>query len=147
MIQIRPLGHRLLVRPDRPVSQTESGILIPDAYNDVPAMSGIVERIGDGHLRDRRIRKAAIARCLTILDDAEVDAATSAEALVLAKDEMQRYLREAERLESIANVGQRVIFPMEAGHELVLNEDTDNAVVIVSEESVLAVYDAEEVAA
>lgn len=147
MTELRPLGHRLLIRPDRPVEQTTGGIHIPQAYQDTPAMSGIVVRTGDGHLRDRQIRKAAIARCMRLIDDADVEAATPAEALILAKEEMARYLREAEALDSVAEVGQRVIFPMEAGHDIVLGEDTENSVVIVSEESVLAVWDAEGVAA
>lgn len=143
---VRPLGHRLLIVPDKPVEQTTSGILIPDAYNDTPPMSGIVQAVGSGHLRDRRIRKAAIARCMAIIDDAQVESASAAEALLLAKDEMSRYLREAEELESIANVGQRVIFPMEAGHEIVIGEH-EEALVIVAEESILAVWDAASVAA
>lgn len=147
MTQLRPIGHRLLVQPDTPVTQTESGILIPEAYADMPPMSGIVVQIGSGHERDRRIRKTAIARCMSILDDADVEAATGREAVIIAKEEMERYLREADALDSVAHVGQRVIFPMEAGHEIVFGEKSDEALVLVSEESVLAVYDAEEVAA
>ena len=147
MTELKPLGHRLLIRPDRPVTQTSGGILIPEQYQETPAMSGIVERIGSGHERDRRVRKAAIARCMSILDDAEVEAGTEREALVIARDEMLRYLRDSDELDSIADVGQRVIFPMEAGHEIVLDEDAGGAVVIVSEESVLAVWDVESVAA
>ena len=110
-------------------------------------MSGVVLRVGDGYLRDRRIRTKTIARCLRLIEDAEAEAAGAVEALVTAKDEMQRYLREAETLASIAAVGDRVVFPMEAGHELVLGEDADHPLVIVSEDSILAVLDAESVAA
>lgn len=141
MAEIRPLGHRIVVKPDKPVTASEGGILIPEQYQDVPAMSGIVLRVGDGAARDRRIRAATIARCLAMLDDAEREAATSAEALYVARDELGRYLRDSGEMESVCAVGQRVIFPMEAGHELVLNEDTDGAVVIVGEDSILAVYD------
>jgi co-chaperonin GroES (HSP10) len=141
--EVRPLGHRLLIVPDQAVTATEGGIVIPDAYNDTPPMSGIVKSIGAGHLRDRRIRTAAIARCMRILDDAEVEAATKGEALAVAKEELGRYLRDAEDLGSIAEVGQRVIFPMEAGHEIVIGEH-DESLVIVAEESVLAVCDAAE---
>jgi len=144
---LKPLGHRMVVLPDRPVTETESGLYIPDAYQNQPAMSGIVQRVGDGPERDRRLRSKAIARCMQILDDAEVESATLTEALILARDEMSRYLRDVAELEHIAEVGQRVIFPMEAGHEIVLGEDTEGAMVIVSEDSILAVYDNEEAAA
>ena len=146
-MHVRPLGHRIVVRPDSPVTASEGGIFIPETYQDVPAMSGIVERVGDGAERDTRIRTRTIARCMAILDDAEVEAGTPSEAIALAKDELARYLRDAGEIGHVCEVGQRVIFPMEAGHEIVIGEDTENALVIVSEDSLLAVYDAEEQAA
>ena len=147
-MSVKPLGHRVVVIPDKPATHTEGGILIPDAFQDMPAMSGVVHAVGDGCERDKRIRARTVARCLSILDDATIEAATPMEALLLAKEEIGRYLRDAtDHTEHACEVGQRVIFPMEAGHEIVLNEDTENAVVIVSEDSILAVYDAETVAA
>lgn len=142
-MSLRPLGHRIVVLPDRPVTETESGLYIPDAYQDTPAMSGIVQRLGDGAMRDRRIRTASISRCLSILEDAYTNASSGVEAFVTARDEMQRYMSDIEDLPHVAEVGQRVIFPMEAGHEIVFGEDADGAVVIVSEDSILAVYDTE----
>lgn len=141
---ITPVGHRVLVRPDQPATQSEGGILIPDAYRETPAMSGIVLRVGNGYLRDQRMRSVTIARAMGLMDEARADAATGAEAIAVWRDLMQRWLREIEACASICEVGQRVIFPMEAGHEIVLGEDTDESVVIVSEESILAVYDAAE---
>ena len=141
---VKPLGHRLLITPDACVDQTTSGILIPEAYNNIPPMSGIVQAVGCGHLRDRRIRTATIARSLSLMTDAQLEAATPEEAILLWKDEMARYLRDASQLDSVAAVGQRVIFPMDAGHELVLGEDAEHPLVIVSEDSVLAVYDTAE---
>lgn len=148
MSEIRPLGHRIVIRPDQPAEASQGGILIPDAYRDMPAMSGIVQAVGDGCERDKRIRARTVARCLSILDEASIEAATPTEAILIAKEEIGRYLRDAtDNAQHICEVGQRVIFPMEAGHEIVLNEDTEHAVVIVSEDSILAVYDAETVAA
>jgi len=140
---IKPIGHRIVVQPDAPVTETASGFVIPDAYADTPPMSGIVLRVGDGPARDKHIRARAIARCLAILNDATVEAASPLEALRITQDEIARYLRDASELGPVCEVGQRVIFPMEAGHEIVLNEATDESVVILSEDSVLAVYDAE----
>jgi len=148
MREIRPLGHRIVIRPDQPAAASQGGILIPEAYQDMPAMSGIVQAVGDGPERDKRIRARTVARCLSILDDAVIEAATPMEAILVAKEEIGRYLRDASDNSTHAcEVGQRVIFPMESGHEIVLNEDAEHAVVIVSEDSILAVYDAEGVAA
>ena len=143
-MSLRPLGNRIVVLPDSPVTQSESGILIPEMSQDMPSMSGIVQRVGDGPQRDRRIRTAAIARCLSILEDAYNDSSSGVEAFVTARDEMQRYMADIEGIGHIAEVGQRVVFPMEAGHEIVLGEDTESAVIILSEDSVLAVYDTAE---
>ena len=144
---IKPLGHRIVVIPDRAPEMTTSGLYIPEAHNDIPPMSGIVQTLGDGPERDKRIRARAIARCLSILDEASIEAATNAEALILAKEEIGRYLRDSSEQTHICEVGQRVIFPMEAGHEIVIGEDTENAVVIVAEDAVLAVWDSASVAA
>ena len=145
--QIRPIGHRIVVIPDRAPDMTASGIYIPEVHNDIPPMSGTVQVLGDGPERDKRIRARTVARCLSILDNAEIESATPAEALAIAKEEIGRYLRDAGEQTHVCEVGQRVIFPMEAGHEIVIGEDTDNAVVIVAEDSILAVWDAQGVAA
>jgi co-chaperonin GroES (HSP10) len=146
-MNLRPLGHRLVILPDQPVTETESGLYIPDAYQDTPAMSGIVQRVGDGSFRDRRIRTASIARCLSILETAYESSSSGVEAFATAREEMARYMADIEDVPHVAEAGQRVIFPMEAGHEIVLGEDTEGAVVIVSEDSILAVYDNEVAAA
>ena len=147
-MQLRPLGHRIHIKPDAPPTQTASGLYIPDSIaDDVPPMSGIVTRIGDGHYRDRRIRQAAIAHCLAILDDAEIEAMSKAECVQLARDEMGRYMQHVCKADPIVQVGDRVVFPMDRGHEIVFNEDTDGAVVILNEDDVLAVMEPQESAA
>lgn len=140
---VRPLGHRLVIQPDTAPTQTEGGILLPETAAGLPPMSGTVIRRGDGSARDARLRAKVIARCAAILADAMVETATPGEALVMAQEEIARYLRDVTEVEPLCEVGQRVIFPMEAGHEIVLGEDAEAAVVILDEDSVLAVYDAE----
>lgn len=140
MTMLRPLGHRLLVRPDPAPTHSEGGILIPDVYAVHPPMSGRVIRQGDGSKRDRELRRATIAHCLAILDEADKEAATGREAILIARDELRRYMARAER-RHVCEVGDRVLFPMEAGHEIVLGERTEEAVVILDEDSVLAVVD------
>lgn len=111
-------------------------------------MSGIVVALGDGGSQPRtvRVRATAIKACIDIVR--EVDQTfRHPSATQMALDELGRFLQHEPPVEHVCDVGQRVIFPMEAGHEIVLNEDADGAVVIVAEDSILAVYDAEGVAA
>ena len=139
-LMIRPIGHRVVVIPDAPATETESGIFIPEQYQDTPPMSGIVQTLGDGPVRDQRIRTRTIAHCLSILDDAQREAATSCEALTLAREEMGRYLVAQADATHVCHVGQRVIFPMEAGHEIIVGESAD-PMVVLSEDAILAVYE------
>ena len=147
-IRLKPIGHRIHIKPDAQPTQTEGGLYIPDAIaDDVPPMSGIVTQIGNGPYRDQRLRQATIARCLAILDEAEIEAVSKAECVQLARDEMIRYMQAVAKGEPTVQVGDRVVFPMDKGHEIVFNEDTDGAVVILNEDDVLAVYEAKENAA
>lgn len=147
-MNLRPLGHRIHVIPDAQPTQSEGGIVIPDAFaDDIPPMSGTVTRVGNGPYRDQRIRQAAIARCLAILDEADVEAVSKAECVALARDEMVRYLQQVEQMAGAIQVGDRVVFPMDRGHEIVLGEDTEHAVVILNEDDVLAVVEPQEQAA
>lgn len=140
---LRPLGHKIVVKPDVEPTQTASGLYIPETSQHAPPMSGTVLRLGNGPAHDRQIRARAITRCLSILNDASIEAATPREALRIAQDEIARYLRDTSELSHVCAVGDRVIFPMDAGHEVVLDEDVEGAVVILSEDSVLAIVDAE----
>lgn len=136
---LRPLARRVLIAPDRAPTETASGLVIPGSSLQMPPMSGTVLRVGDGGYRERGLRRATVAHCLSILDEAQKEAATSAEALTLARDEMVRYLQHVATDAPVCQVGDHVVFPMEAGHEIVCDELTGNSVLLVSEESLLAV--------
>lgn len=147
-MRLRPLGHRIHVTPDAQPTRTAGGLHIPDAAaDDVPPMSGIVTRVGNGPCRDQGIRKAAVLRCLAILDEADIDTVTKAECVSLARDEMLRYLAAVFSINPTVQVGDHVVFPMDRGHEIVFGEDTDGKVVILNEDDVLAVYETQESAA
>jgi len=43
---IKPLGDRVLIRPDSKEMQTKSGIVLPSAKKDKPSMTGVVLDFG-----------------------------------------------------------------------------------------------------
>lgn len=141
-MNLRPLARRVLIDPDRPPTETASGLLIPGLSVQMPPMSGTVIRVGEGGYHDRQLRRAVVMHCLSILEEAQKEAATSCEALTLAREEMVRYAIRASQDAPLCNVGDHVIFPMEAGHEIVIDERTGESVLLVSEENLLAVTEA-----
>jgi chaperonin GroES len=51
MASIKPLGDRVLVRPDSAEEKTSSGIIIPDSAKEKP-QRGTVVAVGDGRVED-----------------------------------------------------------------------------------------------
>jgi chaperonin GroES len=51
MTNIRPLGDRVVVRPDSKEEKTRSGIIIPDTAKEKP-QQGTVTAVGSGRLLD-----------------------------------------------------------------------------------------------
>lgn len=133
-----PIGRRVVVTPDPVATETASGFLIPGAMHQ-PQMSGRVTAVGNGSAREWRIRCATITRCQSILEQAEVEAVTSDDALRMARAELARYLRQADDLGHPFAEGDRVLFAAEAGHEIVMNEATHDAVLVLHEDDILAV--------
>ncbi len=133
---MRPLGHRILVKPDTQPEQTDSGLVLPGARDHVPT-SGVVVAVGDGPTRDARIRAATIARCMAIVEELAHAHPDSLHAS--AMDELRRYRNQTARFDSVT-VGERVVYPAEAGLKvtedgidyILLNED--DAVAIAAEE-------------
>lgn len=139
---LRPLGHNVLVRPDRASRELESGLVMPDSV-DEPPTSGIVVRVGTGPSESLRIRNAVVTRCLRELDAADVEAVSKAECVGLVRDRLLAYLRESEDLQSQCRAGDRVFFPTEGGYTVTLNEETDEAVTVLPESAILGVVEQE----
>src|SRR5260221_10147621 len=57
MAKIRPLGDRVVVKPDPKEETTRSGIIIPDTAKEKP-QEGIVTAVGSGRLQDDGGRSA-----------------------------------------------------------------------------------------
>lgn len=127
---LKPLGHRILVKPDTPPEATDSGLVLPQDRHHVP-VSGVVMAVGDGPQRDQRIRLAAIARCMALAADC-----SSPDALAA----MRRYRDEIERFDPPLAVGDRVVYPVDAGLEITEDGHTyillnqDDVAVIATED-------------
>jgi co-chaperonin GroES (HSP10) len=141
---IRPVGPRIAVKPDRRPETTESGFIIPQSAYLEPPMSGVVIAVGDWPATMRRIYARAVKDAIDRVEE-QIGEPPSAK-LMVACDSLGQLIAEAPNPEHHVKVGDRVIFPMETGHEIVFNEDTDDAIVILNEDSVLAVVEAAEVA-
>lgn len=147
-MRIRPIGCKIAVRPDRQPAETASGFLIPD-MTDIPPMSGIVIAVGNGpasHARLVKTRATALRDAIEAVDDVAEQFRHPA-ALQVACENLARLLRSTPAAEHLVQVGDRVFFPMNAGHEVVLGENTDDAVLILDEDAVLGVCESAEVAA
>lgn len=136
MTTLRPLGHRILIQPDQPDTESAAGLVLPESRDHVP-VSGTVIAVGNGPARDARIRKATITRCMGIIDElAEMGVRDPQEY----RAELERYRQQAERFPSDIAVGDRVVYPIEAG--LTLTEDGATYIVINEDDAVVIVPEA-----
>lgn len=137
---LKALGHRILIQPDAPEQETASGLILPDSRDHVP-VSGTVVAVGNGPARDAKIRSRVIARCLSIVDElAEMGARDPQDY----RRELERYKADVERFEPAIVVGNRVVYPMEAGLTVTENGQTyitmneDEVALIAAEEEAAA---------
>jgi co-chaperonin GroES (HSP10) len=158
---ITPLAHRIVVQPDKAPAQRDSPIIAPDQWSvrvnpddpytetltikrDLAANSGTVIAVGDGPLKATRLRHAVIRRCVGLLDGIEAQAGHGCAAFGQLREDIMRYACEDADADHHVRVGDRVLFAAEAGHAIVLNERTDETVLILAEDDVLAVVSAAE---
>lgn len=144
---VRPIGPRIYVTPDPKPTQTASGLLIPNAAT-IPEMSGVVVAIGTGpasHSSLIRTRATAINDCIDVVQQYEQTFQYPA-SLQLVREELARILRTVPAATHLVTVGQRVVFPHNKGYELVLNEDTDDRILVLNEDDVIGVCEEEAIA-
>ncbi len=138
-MSLKPLQHRILVRPDDQPTETEGGLILIDTHDHVP-VSGTVVSVGPGGSQLRyQVRQRAIKDCAEIVESA-LSTWGSTAALTLVRDEIAGMLGTSSPDRDVA-VGDRVVFPAEVGYRvkedgveyLILNED-DVAVVVTESE-------------
>jgi co-chaperonin GroES (HSP10) len=127
---LKPLGHRVLIRPDEQPTESQSGIILPDEHDHV-SMSGTVVAVGKGSKRLFEVRHRTASNCLTMATDS------------VSRKAIQAYIdRLVHEYMPTVCVGDRVAYSVEAGLTftedgqtyLVMNED--DLVVLVVEDAV-----------
>lgn len=142
-MSLRVVGPtRILIAPDTAPTQTAGGLYIPDTYNDGPPMSGRVIQVGGDSAF--RIQQRTIRECISIVEQVS-EMFQHPAGLQVAVDELGRFLLAQKPVTLDVQVGDRVVFSPAKAVEMVIGED--ERYVVLEEEDVLAVYEAEESAA
>jgi co-chaperonin GroES (HSP10) len=137
---LRPLGHKILVKPDAPPTETESGIILMSDRRD-PEMGGEVVSVGNGPASAHRIRTFTIARCMKLLDET-ADRVPAQALRVQLMDAFARYQMEQVRISEVQE-GDQVIFPYTAGQKIQVDDQT---YILLAEDDISAVWKTEDVA-
>ena len=132
---LRALGHRVLIHPDPQESETASGLVLPEDRHHVP-VSGTIVAVGNGPARDQKIR----SRCFTLVEELAAMGVRDPQDYLAAID---TYRTSIERFEPSVAVGDRVVYPLEAG----LTVTEDGQTYIVMNEDDVAIVAVEEAAA
>lgn len=138
-MSVRPLGHRVLVKPDEQPSESAGGLILPQDHDHVP-MSGTVVALGPGGSQVRyRARQAAIKDCCEVLESA-IRMFGSTSALLVARDEVAGLLGTTD-VEREIRIGDRVAYAAESG--LLFTQDGEQFIILNEDDVVVVVEDAE----
>lgn len=131
-MKLRPLGDRILIRPELPATETESGLIL--AEHRKPEQTGTVVAVGPCP-HPRKLEAEALA--------AEFDAFQIDPAQPKMRQRMERVqalLRDLVRKTPDVKVGDYVVFSWTAGQEIWV-EDGDDRYLLMRESDILAVVD------
>jgi len=138
---LRPLGHKVLVKPAVPDETTESGLILVQDRRD-PEMSGEIVAVGNGPAAAHKVRTATIAKCLALIDEV-ADQVPAAALRKAAHDALAAYLMSQVQVSDVS-VGDHVVFPYTAGQKL----DVDGSTyLLMAEDDLSAVWTPDPVAA
>jgi len=140
---VKPLGSRLLIRPDLP-APASAIIIAPDIVAPPPEMSGTVIAVGDGSERAATVKRDLMTDVRGIVTDvADTFRALDAPWYQMLMDALGRY--GARRpLEYEVTIGDRVLFPWNVGVTFVVDGDD---YLTLSEDDLSAVFTEDEAAA
>lgn len=141
MSQLRPLGHRILVKPDEQPDASESGLILPQDRDHIPVSGTVVELGPGGNQMRYRSRQRAIKDCLEVVEST-IRTFGHISALQILRDEMAALLGTSEP-EREVHVGDRVAYAAASGIDI--TEDGEHYIILMEDD--VAVLVAEEAAA
>jgi co-chaperonin GroES (HSP10) len=135
-MRLIPHGFSVLIEPDPPPEQTDSGLILMPEDRTHMATSGVVVAVGKGSKRLWDERQKAYRKALAAIDRLIV---SPMDVVLNARDAVWMAMQEREPTPSV-HVGDRVVFAAEAG--LTVNDDgkdyilleEDRVVIVVEEE-------------
>lgn len=136
---LKPLGHRLIIRPESPKTQSAGGIFIPETAGVAPAMTGTVISIGRGPATAHRVRQYTIAQVVDKLQEVSERVPNAALKHEL-EDELARMAVEDVTFSEVKE-GDFVMFGPHAGTNLTVDGER---FITLAEDDVEAVWTAEE---
>ena len=141
-MSLRPLGHRILVKPDAPPEASQSGLILPQDRDHVPVSGTVVELGPGGNQMRYRTRQRAISDCLEVIESA-CQSYGHWTVLQLVRENVAGLLGTSEPEREI-HVGDRVVFGFAAG---ITMTDDGEEYIMLNEDDVGVLVDESEVAA
>lgn len=136
---LRPLGHRLIIKPEADAAISKGGIHIPQTADKKPTMSGTVISVGRGPATAHRVRQYTLAQVIDKLQEV-AERVPSAALKREFEDEIARMAVEDVSFSEVKE-GDYVCFAFTSGSNM--NVDGEPYIVL-SEDDVEAVWSGEQ---
>lgn len=123
---LKPLGHRLIIKPEPARTESAGGILIPQTADKKPAMTGTVVSVGRGPATAHRVRQYTLAQVIDKLQEVAERVPTAALKAEL-EDEIARMAVDDVTFSEVKE-GDYVCFPFTSGQNM--NVDGEDFIVL-----------------
>lgn len=137
---LKPTGHRILIKPDEQRTETDAGLVLLESSHYIP-VSGTVVAVGTGPQWAAALKRDILKDVREIVEGTgEIFPNDGGAPFDVLRDELGRY---AQRIsaESELHVGDRVMFPVEAGQQV--TEDGE-VFILMNEDDVLGIVQEEQ---
>ena len=135
---LRPLGHRLIIKPEPAKTESAGGILIPQTADKKPAMTGTVVSVGRGPSTAHRVRQYTLAQVIDKLQEV-AERVPSAALKMEFEDELARMAVEDVTFSEVKE-GDFVCFAFTAGSNMSVDGED---FIVLAEDDVECVWQAE----
>ena len=135
---LKPLGNRLIVKPEPARAESASGILIPETAGTPPAMTGTVVSVGRGPATAHRVRQATFARILRLIEEVS-HRSTIKTFRVHLEDAIAQMAVDDVSFSEVAE-GDYVAFAFTSGHNMTVDGEP---YIVLTEDDLQAVWQAE----